>query len=168
MYEIDKTAYSKLKTNDRKRLIRALEIYRTTGKNPTQINNESKCDSKYNFIIFGLNASDRNFIYNQIDNRVDEMMKTGLEEEARYLYNTKLSNTACQAIGYKELFEYFDGKTSLDEAVSKLKQSSRNYAKRQITWFKKEKNVHWFDIDKKNYEEIMKNTIDGIVKCLNI
>ena len=168
LYGIDKQAYLKLKTNDRKRIIRALEVYRATGKTISQNNEDSQGNSKYNFIIFGLNCKNRNVLYERINLRVDEMMKNGLEQEARMLYNSDLSDTARQAIGYKELFGYFNGDKSLKQAVEEIKQYSRNYAKRQITWFKKELNVTWIPIDEKNYEEILKNTVNGIVKNANV
>ena len=168
LYGIDKQAYLKLKTNDRKRIIRALEVYRATGKPISQNNEGSQGNSKYNFIIFGLNCENRNVLYERINLRVDEMMKNGLEQEARMLYNSDLSDTARQAIGYKELFGYFNGDKSLEQAVEEIKQYSRNYAKRQITWFKKELNVTWIPIDEKNYEEILKNTVNGIVKNANV
>ncbi|MBE6890548.1 MAG: tRNA (adenosine(37)-N6)-dimethylallyltransferase MiaA [Ruminococcaceae bacterium] len=168
LYGIDKQAYLKLKTNDRKRIIRALEVYRATGKTISQNNEDSQGNSKYNFIIFGLNCENRNVLYERINLRVDEMMKNGLEQEARMLYNSDLSDTARQAIGYKELFGYFNGDKSLEQAVEEIKQYSRNYAKRQITWFKKELNVTWIPIDEKNYEEILKNTVNGIVKNANV
>lgn len=168
LYGIDKQAYLKLKTNDRKRIIRALEVYRATGKTISQNNKDSQGNSKYNFIIFGLNCENRNVLYERINLRVDEMMKNGLEQEARMLYNSDLSDTARQAIGYKELFGYFNGDKSLEQAVEEIKQYSRNYAKRQITWFKKELNVTWIPIDEKNYEEILKNTVNGIVKNANV
>lgn len=168
LYCIDKDSYLKLKTNDRKRIIRALEVYRTTGKTITQNNENSQGRSKYNFIAFGLNCENRDLLYGRINYRVDEMIKNGLFQEAKMLYGTELSDTARQAIGYKELFGYFDGEKTLDEAVEDIKQFSRNYAKRQITWFKKDKNISWLPIDKKNYEEILKITVDGIVKNANV
>ena len=79
-----------------------------------------------------------------------------------------LINLSYKAIGYKELFGYFNGDKSLEQAVEEIKQYSRNYAKRQITWFKKELNVTWIPIDEKNYEEILKNTVNGIVKNANV
>lgn len=164
LYGIDVESYRKLKTNDRKRIIRALEVYRASGKTISQLNEESKSCSKYDFRVFGLTAEDRDYLYNRINYRVDIMLENGLEEEARRLYSSDLSDTARQAIGYKELFSYLEGSQTLDEAVSELKQSSRNYAKRQITWFKKEKNISWYAIDKFNYENILTFTMDGIVK----
>ena len=168
LFGIDKDSYVKLKTNDRKRIIRALEVYRTTGKTITQNNETSQGKQKYDFIIFGLSCDNREFLYERINHRVDEMIKCGLEEEARMLYKSDLSATARQAIGYKELFEYFEGKISLKEAIDNLKQCSRNYAKRQITWFKKDKNITWLPIDEKKYEEILNFTVNGIVKYKNI
>ena len=168
LFQVDKESFDKLKLNDRKRIIRALEVYRTTGKTITQINKDSSSSAKYNFIIFGLNSTNREFLYERINKRVDEMIYAGLIEEARALHKENLSMTALQAIGYKELFSYFNGYCTIEEAVEEIKKSSRNYAKRQITWFKKELNVTWIPIDEKNYEEILNFTINGIVKNTNI
>ena len=168
LFNIDRESYHRLNVNDRKRLIRALEIYRSTGIPFSKINTISKINSKYNFIVYGLNYSDREKLYKKINNRVDDMIKFGLIDEAKRLFNQELSHTARQAIGYKEIFDYFEGKKTIEEAIDYLKQASRNYAKRQITWFKKDENIIWNYLDEKKYEEILKLTVNGIVKIANI
>ncbi|MBQ2881927.1 MAG: tRNA (adenosine(37)-N6)-dimethylallyltransferase MiaA [Clostridia bacterium] len=168
LFDIDKDSYNRLNINDRKRLIRALEVYRAIGSSITKANSISEKKGKYNFVIYGLNFKDRNLLYERINNRVDYMVKNGLLDEARWLFGQELSNTALQAIGYKELFDYFEGKKSLDSAIDFLKQASRNYAKRQITWFKKDENISWYHLDEKKYEEILKLTVNSIVKIANV
>ena len=168
LFDIDKDSYNRLNINDRKRLIRALEVYRAIGSSITKANSISEKKGKYNFVIYGLNFKDRNLLYERINNRVDDMVKNGLLDEARWLFGQELSNTALQAIGYKELFDYFEGKKSLDSAIDFLKQASRNYAKRQITWFKKDENISWYHLDEKKYEEILKLTVNSIVKIANV
>lgn len=168
LYHIDRESYDRLKTNDRKRIIRALEIYRSTGLTVFESNSLSNKNSKYQFLVYGLNYSDRSKLYNRINNRVDIMLDNGLLEEAKFLFTKELSHTAYQAIGYKELFDYLNGTKTLDSAIDYLKQASRNYAKRQITWFKKDENITWYHVDEKKYEEILKLTVNSIVKAANL
>ena len=145
--KIDPVAASKLHPNDTKRVIRALEIFRSSGNLKSNIQNTSEPILKTPLII-GLNC-DRDYLYKRIDSRVDIMVKSGLIDEVKYLYYEKKLNPethqAMKGIGYKELISYFRGEISLDEAIDKIKQHSRNYAKRQITWFKRNTKIHWFD-----------------------
>lgn len=166
--EVDTESYERLSANDLRRLTRALEVYRLTGKTFTENNADSAAERKYDFIIIGLKCGNRDILYERINSRVDKMLSDGLVDEAERLKTQELSATAAQAIGYKELFEYFEGKVSFDQAVEAVKQDSRNYAKRQMTWFKKVPDVRWYDIAETNYEEIMKNAINTIVKSVNI
>lgn len=146
--EIDGKTAERLHINDKKRIIRALEVYYSTGKTISQQNEEShKKSAKYNFCIIGLNAHDRKFLYDRINKRVDVMLNQGLIEEAKQFFAVNVSNTAKQAIGYKELKPYFDGEMTLDEAVSNLKMETRRYAKRQLTWFRRNKDINWLYID---------------------
>ena len=101
----------------------------------------SKQASPYDVCFIGLDAEDRQFLYDRIDRRVDIMLERGLESEAREYLATASSSTSAQAIGYKELFPYFEGKASLDDCVSLIKQHSRNYAKRQKTYFRRVRNA---------------------------
>ena len=158
---IDKKAISKISSNDKKRILRVLEIYHQTGKTKTELEEESrKNPPKYDYKVFVLNI-DRNILYERINKRVDIMIKNGLEEEVKDLYKKYNKNipTALQAIGYKEMIEYIEGKTNLEEAVEKIKMESRRYAKRQITWFKKIKDAVWLN----GLDNVQKN-IDIILK----
>lgn len=120
-------------------------------------NNDGKNDTKlYDFKIIGL-SRDRNVLYDVINKRVDQMFDEGLIDEVKALYDKKLSSRVLKtAIGYKELYDYFDGKISLDDAKTAIKQASRRYAKRQYTFFKHQfDNISWYDIDKFSFEEIV-------------
>lgn len=119
--------------------------------------NENKDKKLYNFKIIGL-TKDRNHLYNIINERVDYMIKSGLLEEAKSLYDKKIHTRAIRtAIGYKELFEYFDGETSLESAIDKIKQNSRRYAKRQYTFFNNQfKDIKWYNVDEISFEDIIK------------
>lgn len=137
--------------NNTKRIIRALEYVRLTGK-PISAHNEEqrKKTSPYNYKYFVLNM-DRKKLYDRINNRVDIMIKNGLVKEVQSLLDMGYSKgmVSMQGLGYKEIIDYLEGNCTLDEAVEILKRDTRHYAKRQITWFKRERNVIW--IDKDNY-----------------
>jgi tRNA dimethylallyltransferase len=156
---IDLESYEKLKDNDVKRISRALEIYRSEGKTVEEFNRASKQQPQYEFLKLGLTSIDREYLYSRINNRVDIMMQQGFLDEVRSLNNNKLSSTAAQAIGYRQLNNYLAGKISLDEAIEQIKQESRRYAKRQITWFKRDKSIIWHNIDTNNFEEILNSCI---------
>lgn len=135
---IDPNTAERLHLNDRKRILRALEVYYSTGKTLTEQNELShKKESDYNFLLIELNARDRQYLYNRINKRVDLMMEQGLLSEAKDFFSKTVSSTAKQAIGYKELKPYLDSEISLNDAVEKLKMETRRYAKRQLTWFRK-------------------------------
>lgn len=131
-----------------KRIVRAIEIYRTTGITMTHhLENSRKAPSPYDDVRIGLKCRDRENLYSRINKRVDIMLSQGLLEEAEQFLTSGCSQTAKMAIGYKELRPYFDGNASLEEAVEKLKQETRRYAKRQLTWFLRDKTVRWIDTD---------------------
>lgn len=142
--EIDPIEAEKVHPNNIKRVIRALEICKTTGMTKTEADKLALRQSPYDAEYFGLDM-DREVLYDRINRRVDIMMEQGLLSEVEELLkmNIRRDSTAMQAIGYKELVAYIDGKCSLDEAVEKIKQESRRYAKRQLTWFKRNKNIKW-------------------------
>ena len=157
--KIDKDAISKISPNDRKRIMRIIEIYHSTGKTKTQLEKESLKENKYDYRIFVLNW-DRKKLYERINLRVDLMIKNGLIEEVQNLlkkYNE--FPTSFQGLGYKEVKEYLDGNLTKDEMIEKIKQESRRYAKRQITWFKRYKDAIWLDGENKNNEQIVLNEI---------
>ena len=149
--EIDPVYAEKMHPNNAKRILRALELWYSSGTTMTQQLENSHAESPYNVCWIGLDATDRQFLYDRINRRVDIMIQNGLEKEAReYLARTDTA-TSSQAIGCKELKPYFDGKTSFENAVENLKQSTRRYAKRQLTWFRRNECINWLFIDK--YEE---------------
>lgn len=140
-----------------KRVIRALEVYELTGKTLAQWNAESKLEPpKYESLIIGLRYNDRERLYERINKRVDIMLQTGLLSEVEKLISMGIKDTvtAGQAIGYKEFYPYFDGTASLEECIEKLKQESRKYAKRQMTWFRRNPKIKWIDLDEITPEEV--------------
>ncbi len=142
--EIDPETANRLHLNDKSRIIRALEIYKLTGKTLTEQKELSRLEeTPYDVLYIGINYRDRNVLYDRINLRVDLMLENGLLEEAEEFYNIPQDKTACQAIGYKELAPYFRGDAPLDECIEKLKLETRHYAKRQLTWFRKNEIVNW-------------------------
>lgn len=140
------------------RLMRFVEVGLGSGKPYSTFLNQEKKQRDFNPIIIGLEAN-REELYQRINLRVDLMIAHGLVEEARNLHKTKKLN-ALQTVGYRELFDYFEGKISLEFAIEEIKKNTRRFAKRQLTWFKRTENIHWFDY-KTDIKEIM-NTIQKI------
>lgn len=163
--EIDPESAKAIHRNNVKRVIRALEIYHLTGKTKSESDRESlKIDSPYRFCVIGLTCLNRQWLYDRIDRRVDMMVAAGLPDETRRLRDAgvfEACQTASQAIGYKELFPFLDGKDSLENCVNALKISTRHYAKRQLTWFMSKSYVEWIYCDgpdgTKDFDELMKN-----------
>ena len=145
-YNIDNKAMEKISPNDKKRIVRVLEIYKATGKTKTELEILSREKGvKYDFKKFAINM-DREKLYNRINLRVDIMLKQGLVEEVKNIYEKYDEYpTAMQALGYKEVVEYLEEKTTYEEMVEKIKQETRRYAKRQLTWFKKNNDYIWLD-----------------------
>ncbi len=157
--KFDPETAAKLHPSNGKRIIRAIEIYLTTGKTMSEHIKESKnVPSPYKIIAIGINYADRQKLYDRINLRVDIMLEQGLLEEAARFYSGENSETSTAAIGYKELKPYLDGKTDLETAVERLKLETRHYAKRQLTWFKRDDYIHWIyaDICGDVYEEAVK------------
>lgn len=145
---IDPEAAEKLHINNLGRIIRALEIHHTTGKTKSMQNEQSKANpSPFETVTICLDARDRQILYNRINRRVDIMLEAGLLEEAKAFFNSPLGRTAKQAIGYKELTPYFDGEKNLEECVENLKMQTRRYAKRQLTWFRRDERIKFLYID---------------------
>ena len=144
---IDPEAIEKISPNDKKRILRILEIYKATGKNKTEQNKESlKNGVPFNYVVFALDW-ERDELYNRINKRVDLMLEQGLIEEVQNLlekYGTEMP-TAMQGLGYKEVKQFFDRELTEDEMIEKIKQETRRYAKRQLTWFRKNKETIWLD-----------------------
>ena len=144
----DPESAAKLHPHNLKRIIRAMEHYKLTGETITEQNAKStRIPSAYDPLILGIGFHERAALYERINTRVDKMMAQGLLEEAEWYFSQKDLATASAAIGYKELQPYFDGSCSLEEAVENLKKETRHYAKRQITWFKRDERIHWIFAD---------------------
>ncbi|MBO4342802.1 MAG: tRNA (adenosine(37)-N6)-dimethylallyltransferase MiaA [Clostridia bacterium] len=145
---VDPEAAAKLHPNNTGRIIRALEIYHTTGKTITQQNILSKAGgSRYDVRTVCLDARNRDFLYDRINRRVDEMIEAGLVEEAKRFYDSGFGRTAVQAIGYKELLPFLRNEKTLSDCVENLKMQTRRYAKRQLTWFRHRENIDFLYID---------------------
>ena len=144
--QVDPEAAQRLHPNDHKRIIRALEVYRSTGKTITQHNRETQAiPPRYDALTIGLAFQDRQAMWKRIDQRVDEMVAAGLEDEVRLLLTSGISPkcTAMQAIGYKEFTQALSGEMTWQEAAEVVKLRSRQYAKRQLTWFGRNPNTRW-------------------------
>ena len=148
--------------NNRKRIIRALNYY---NENNEPLSSKEKTDKLlYDTLFIGLTTNRAN-LYEKINKRVDKMIDEGLLEEAKKIYETNIRTKAVLTpIGYKELFPYFENKQTLEEAIDKIKQKSRNYAKRQYTWFNHQLNIKWFDVDYDNFEKTIKEVYEYIEK----
>ena len=144
--EIDPEAMEKISSNDSKRIMRVLEIYHSTGKTKTQQELESRTkETSYDYKVFAINM-DREKLYDRINRRVNIMLENGLVDEVKNLLSKyKEFPTAMQGLGYKEVRDYLEDKLSYEEMVEKIKQESRRYAKRQLTWFRKNKETIWID-----------------------
>lgn len=153
--EIDPEAMKKISINDRKRIIRVLEIYHKTGKTKTEQELQSrKNEVKYEYKVFAI-TMDREKLYERIEKRIDFMIEQGLIEEVKQIlekYHT--FPTAMQGLGYKEVVEYLEGSCTKEEMIEKIKKETRHYAKRQLTWFRKNKETIWLDGEKSTDENI--------------
>ncbi len=172
--EKDPQAAAEIHPNNLVRVVRALEICLSSGKTFTQCKAESHCvPSPYHSLQIGLTYSDRQILYDRINRRVDEMAANGLVEEARAVYENASLRTAYHAIGYKELIPYFEQKMTLAECLDRIKQETRRYAKRQLTWFRKNDDIQWIILDKcHKKQEILEKCQEMIAKaeivCYNI
>lgn len=153
--ELDPDYYEIVDRRNPQRLMRAIEVCRESGKKYSELRTNKKITRPFEVIWIGLD-DERETIYQRIDGRVDEMMKNGLLEEAGSLRTFRHLN-ALQTVGYSEMFEFLEGKISLEEAISRIKQHTRNYAKRQLTWFRKNKQLTWF----------RKEEVDKIINHIN-
>ena len=144
--QIDEQAMQTISQNDQKRIIRVLEIYHQTGKTKTQLEKESRMKPiPYHYLVFAIQM-DRAILYERINIRVDKMIKDGLIEEVENLLKKYQEfPTAMQGLGYKEVATYLKGECTKEEMIEKLKMETRRYAKRQLTWFRKDKEIQWID-----------------------
>ena len=159
--QVDPLLAQRLHPNNVGRVIRALEVYETTGKTMSQVQAESRQEeSPYDLLMIGLTYQDREHLYHRINLRVDQMLQDGLLEEAQAIQRRNLSHTAAQAIGYKELAAYQQGKMDLEQALEQIKQASRRYAKRQLTWFRRDPRIHWLYPDSCSPQELLEQATD--------
>lgn len=157
LLELDKSVV--IDKNNRRRLIRAINYYKENGES---ISNNKTNKLLYNVDFIGL-TTDRDKLYNIINNRVDKMINDGLLEEVKYFYDKKIyTKPLINGIGYKELYKYFDGEISLEEAVNKIKQNSRRYAKRQYTFFNHQLPVKWVNVNFLNFDDTINDVISNL------
>ncbi|MBQ8719421.1 MAG: tRNA (adenosine(37)-N6)-dimethylallyltransferase MiaA [Clostridia bacterium] len=151
LFEVDPDSATTIHKNNLRRVVRALEIFEATGKPKSYFDKLSKtAEGEVDLLMFTLDFQNRDILYRRVDERVDKMIEAGLVEEVRGLAEAALlpnDSTAAQAIGYKEIIEYLDGGSTLDEAIELIKLSSRRYAKRQLTWFRHEKDAVVITVD---------------------
>lgn len=143
---LDPVFYDEVDLKNPKRVIHALEICLMAGKPYSSLRTNTKKERPFKIVKVGFNR-DRNELYNRINLRVDQMIEDGLEEEARSFYPMRHLNSL-NTVGYKELFNYFDGNCSKDFAIDKIKQHSRNYARKQLSWFRRDKDIYWINLSK--------------------
>ncbi|MHC1694458.1 MAG: tRNA (adenosine(37)-N6)-dimethylallyltransferase MiaA [Eubacteriales bacterium] len=164
--DVDPESAARLHINDIKRIIRALEVYSLTGRTMTQAIQSSRTgERRYDVVYIALTFRDRQKLYDRINLRVDKMLEDGLEYEVGTLAQKGLRTapTAGQAIGYKELLEYIDGKCSLCEAVDSIKMNTRRYAKRQLSWFRRSPDIEWIEADDLNDSRSILEAAEKIV-----
>jgi tRNA dimethylallyltransferase len=170
LFKIDSDSASKINSNDLKRIIRALEVYKSTGKTISYLQKKAyHKNAKFKYQIIGLKMN-REKLYQKINSRVDKMIKDGLIEEVKMLrergYNKDLNSM--QVLGYKQINKYLDGEYDQETAVNLIKRDTRRYAKRQITWFNhKIKNTEWINLDEYNENEVISKIITKIIENYN-
>lgn len=159
LLELDPKSAQGIHPNNRKRVIRALELCMSGTSKTEQNENSMLIDSPYDALYIGIGYRDRQKLYDRINKRVDLMLDAGLENEARQMLG-KQGLTARQAIGHKELQPYIDGNIDLAEAVERLKRETRRYAKRQLTWFRRNENINWLYADEMSRDELVEKAVD--------
>ena len=160
--KVDEESSKVIEKNNIRRVIRALEIFKTTGKTKSELDRESQKETPFDYLVYGIEW-DREILYERINKRVDLMIEAGLVDEVKNVTTKfKVSKTAMQALGYKEVVDYLNEKTSYDEMIDTIKQESRRYAKRQVTWFKKTKGLVW--LDGSNQQAMIDRIIDDYNK----
>lgn len=164
LQEIDKKLAEKLHPNDLRRVIRGIEVFHETGHTITYYKRkQEETPSRYNALKIGL-TRERSILYQRINQRVVKMIENGLIEEVKSLLDSgyDLGTTALQGLGYKEIIGYLDNEYTLDEAIRVLKRDTRHFAKRQLTWFRRDKSIHWFDLSELDKSTVYKEIISLI------
>lgn len=161
----DPDSAKELHPNNRQRVLRAIEIYEESGKKKSDILKAQEHKPIYDIYFVGLTLP-REVLYERINKRVDQMIEQGLEEEVHKIYQTGLSrdSQSMKAIGYKEWFDYFEGKKTKEEVIEEIKKHSRNYAKRQYTWFNNQFDVHWYDVNLEDFDSTITSVLEDIEK----
>jgi tRNA dimethylallyltransferase len=164
LINIDPESASNIHPNNRKRVIRALEVYEETGKTMSYFKERSQNkESTYNLLMIGL-TMERQLLYERINKRIDIMIEDGLIDEVKNIldmgYNKNLISML--GLGYKEIVKYLEGKYTLEEAIYTLKRDTRRFAKRQLTWFRRDDRIHWFNVDARSKNSIIKNILEEI------
>ena len=167
---IDPESAAKTHANNLSRVVRALEVFEVTGKTMSEHQKDSHpVPSIYEVCYIGTNFADRENLYSRIEQRIDEMLIEGVEKEAKFLFEHNGTCTAAQAIGYKEFYPYFRGEMSREDAISVLKKETRHYAKRQLTWFRRNERINWIFRDEyREKEDFYKAAFDIIENFLEI
>lgn len=156
LVKVDPGAAKAIHPNDTRRIIRALEVYNTTGRTMTELKQDTHgIEEIYDIRIFGLIKS-REDIYSNIDSRVDEMFESGVAGEVKRLRKKRLSKTAKAVLGFKEICAYLDGEYGIDEAKARIRMNTRRFAKRQLTWFRPDKRIVWFDMNKLGESDVVR------------
>lgn len=160
--QFDPDSAARLHVNDVRRVMRAVEVYRLTGRTLTEhLRKDTQKPGDYEAMLFALDWP-RELLYERIDRRVDEMMEAGWIDEVKHLLNASFptSSTALQAIGYKEIIAALSGKTNMENAINQIKQATRNYAKRQLTWFRRDDRVRWIKAETRSIDSISSEMLD--------
>ena len=174
LLKIDPETAGKVHENNLSRVVRAIEVFRETGIPISQHKINSRAEeSPYEPVMIGITFKDRNKLYERIEKRVDLMAENGMLEEAREIYSSHKLATEHQAIGYKELIPYFENKATWEECLDKIKLETRHYAKRQLTWFRRDERINWYEIDEfVNSEKFLEKVKNYVAKtkiiCYNI
>ena len=166
LLKIDPLTAEKVHENNLSRVVRAIEVFRETGVPISQHKINSRAEeSPYEPVMIGLTFKDRNKLYEKIEKRVDIMAQQGMVDEAREIYLNHKASTAHQAIGYKELIPYLENNATLEECLDKIKLETRHYAKRQLTWFRRDERIKWFEIDEfVNYKKFLEKVKNYVAK----
>ena len=154
-------------TRNPKRIIRAIEVFETTGITMSQHNANSRLKaSPYKVVKIGLTATDRQFLYDRVNKRVDIMVENGLIDEAKIFLDMNINSTSAMAIGHKELIPYFKNEADIQTCLENLKMQTRRYAKRQLTWFRRDEAINWLCIDELTKEQLVDNAVELVKKVL--
>ncbi len=158
---VDPVYYQQVDLNNAQRVIRALEVFESSGKPYSSFRKSGSGERPFQIVKIGL-SMDRDILYDRINRRVDEMIRHGLVDEARSLLPCRHLN-ALNTVGYSELFDYFDGKTDLETAIAMIKQNTRRFAKRQMTWFNKDKEFTWVSAEKKDLVDDIQDIVASVL-----